>query len=137
MPDPHEQQIARADAHMLRILGPGEVVGGYVVAGLEPRQPAQPRNVEQDTAAGNPVARHLDSTGAASVAVRPSLTSLIAASRRSWVMLFSAPRRSAAPHTEARRNRWYRALNSAAFKTGDRAAPSGLVTEPGCLLVTR
>ena len=60
VPHPDEQQVACADAHVLRLLGRDQVIGRHVLAGLEPGHPAQPRNVEQDTAAGDPVPGHLN-----------------------------------------------------------------------------
>ena len=60
VPHPDEQQVAWADAHVLRLLGRGQVIGRHVLAGLEPGHPAQPRNVEQDAAAGDPVPGHLN-----------------------------------------------------------------------------
>ena len=60
MPDAHEQQVALANRYLLGHLGPGEVVGSYVFARLEPGPAGQPGNIEQDTAADDPVAGHLD-----------------------------------------------------------------------------
>jgi hypothetical protein len=53
VPDPDEQQVAGADAHLLRVSGPREVVGGDQITGLKPGDSVQSRDVEQDAALGN------------------------------------------------------------------------------------
>ena len=48
------------DAHALLALGRLEVLGEDVLTGLEPRDPAQPRNVEQHAAPHEPVLEDFD-----------------------------------------------------------------------------
>jgi hypothetical protein len=46
VPDPDEQQIARAQAHLLSLLGRGQFRGGDLISGLEPPDAAEPGDVE-------------------------------------------------------------------------------------------
>ena len=58
--DPDEQQVALLDADSLGFLRGDQVIGGYVVTRLQPGHPSHSRDVEQQTAADDPVAGHLD-----------------------------------------------------------------------------
>jgi len=80
VPDTNEQEVAWGDADMLGALGGGEVVGGHMVTGLQPRDTAQPRDVEENTAADDAVMRcvieRVDAPVGVSVSTLTSLQSL-------------------------------------------------------------
>ena len=50
-PDPDEEEVAVLHADVLGGLGRGEVIGRHMITRLEPGQAAQPRNVQQHSAA--------------------------------------------------------------------------------------
>ena len=60
MADPDEDQVALADAVGLGRLRRAQVIGGHMIARLQPGHPAHPRDVEQQAAAGDPLAGDVD-----------------------------------------------------------------------------
>ena len=73
MTRPDQEDVAPPNRHPLFALRGFQVLAEDVLAGLEPRDPAQPRHVEQYTAADETVLHGLDRVTPAAVRVRAAL----------------------------------------------------------------
>jgi len=60
VPDPDEEQVARADTDVLGLFGAGHVLDSDVIARLQPLHAAQPRDVEQHAPSGDALASQVD-----------------------------------------------------------------------------